>query len=287
MNMERYDIFVSYAHEDKKIVGEIIGKLSSAGLSVWVDKEIHHGESISARIVKAIEKATFVLFFSSKNSNASDYCIGEILVAVQKKKCIIPIKIDSSDYCDDLIVYLIRLHYVNFIEGFSEEEYDELVSVLSGSILSKAATIEMNGKRNHNIGCFQKTYLFVAIWTVLCVCGCVGIMTYLHSKSEKDDVIECSGNSETARLPEDKTEELRKTGTFYSTSGNNEASINIIVPENEVEIFVNEWRKKGVKVNVHEGNICSCSGSSKFINEIEYSVNNEWTGYTISQNRNK
>lgn len=69
-------------------------------------------------------------------------------------------------------------------------------------------------------------------------------MTYLHSKAEIDDIIECSGNSETARLPEDKREELRKTGTFYSTYGNNESSINVIVPVNEVEIFVNEWRSK-------------------------------------------
>ena len=68
MNNEKFDIFVSYAHEDKRFVGEVIQKLSSAGLSVWIDKEIHHGESISSRIVKAIDKARFVLFFSSKNS---------------------------------------------------------------------------------------------------------------------------------------------------------------------------------------------------------------------------
>lgn len=50
MNNEKFDIFVSYAHEDKRFVGEVIQKLSSAGLSVWIDKEIHHGESISSRI---------------------------------------------------------------------------------------------------------------------------------------------------------------------------------------------------------------------------------------------
>lgn len=48
MNNEKFDIFVSYAHEDKRHVGEVIQKLSSSGLSVWIDKEIHHGESISS-----------------------------------------------------------------------------------------------------------------------------------------------------------------------------------------------------------------------------------------------
>lgn len=65
MNCEKFDIFVSYAHEDKRFVGEVIGKLSYAGLSIWIDKEIHHGESISSRIVKAIERASFVLFFTA------------------------------------------------------------------------------------------------------------------------------------------------------------------------------------------------------------------------------
>ena len=148
MNNEKFDIFVSYAHEDKRIVGEVIQKLSSSGLSVWIDKEIHHGESISSRIVKAIDKARFVLFFSSKNSNASDYCIGEILVAVQKKKCIIPIKIDSTEYCDDLLVHLIRLHYVNFINGFSREEYNELVTVLSGGFTTNIPEIGIQSSNN-------------------------------------------------------------------------------------------------------------------------------------------
>ena len=31
MNNEKFDIFVSYAHEDKRFVGEVIQKLSSSG----------------------------------------------------------------------------------------------------------------------------------------------------------------------------------------------------------------------------------------------------------------
>ena len=174
MNYEKFDIFVSYAHEDKRFVGEVIGKLSTAGLSIWIDKEIHHGESISSRIVNAIERATFVLYFSSKNSNVSDYCIGEILVAVQKKKCIIPIKIDSTDYCDDLLVHLIRLHYVNFIKGFSAEEYDELVKVLSGGIQISNDSQNIGNeivKHNNKLLLNNKSFLvaIVCIGAILCV----------------------------------------------------------------------------------------------------------------------
>lgn len=285
MNNEKFDIFVSYAHEDKGFVGEVVQKLSSTGLRVWIDKEIHHGESISSRIVKAIERATFVLFFSSKSSNASDYCVGEILVAVQKRKCIIPIKIDSSDYCDDLLVHLIRIHYVNFIDGFSIEEYDELVSVLSGGFQMEVTTIKMKDENSQKQVYSKKTYLYVVICVILGTCG-VGIMTYFHNIAEKKDNIEYSEINGNVRLSEEKTEKLRKIGTFYSTSGYNEASITVIVPDYELEIFVNDYRKKGVVINVHEGNRCSCRGKSSLINEIEHKVNNEWTGYTIIKHTN-
>ena len=184
MNNEKFDIFVSYAHEDKRIVGEVIQKLSSSGLSVWIDKEIHHGESISSRIVKAIDKARFVLFFSSKNSNASDYCIGEILVAVQKKKCIIPIKIDSTEYCDDLLVHLIRLHYVNFINGFSREEYNELVTVLSGGFTTNIPEIGIQSSNNFDEQQKQKKvkmvdcYFIHNLYHTSLLCNCSVSKTY-------------------------------------------------------------------------------------------------------------
>mgnify|MGYP003316846186 CR=1 FL=1 len=106
-------------------------------------------------------------------------------------------------------------------------------------------------------------------------------MTYFHNKAEKKDNIEYTEINGNVRLSEEKTEKLRKTRTFYSTSGYNEALITVIVPDYELEIFVNDYRKKGVVINVHEGNICSCRGKSSLINEIEHKVNNEWTGYTV------
>lgn len=183
MNNEKFDIFVSYAHEDKSFVEEVTCKLSSAGLSIWIDKEIHHGESISSRIVKAIDKSKFVLFFSSQNSNASDYCIGEILVAVQKKKCVIPIKIDATDYCDDLIVHLIRLHYVNFINGFSQNEYNDLVAVLSGSFESTPTKIAIESKnglnRNKDIKSFK--WIVAILSVIICILSSIVIIQFLKS----------------------------------------------------------------------------------------------------------
>lgn len=240
MNNEKFDIFVSYAHEDKRFVGEVIQKLSSAGLSVWIDKEIHHGESISSRIVKAIERATFVLFFSSKSSNVSDYCIGEILVAVQKKKCIIPIKIDSSDYCDDLLVHLIRLHYVNFIDGFSTEEYEELVCVLAGK------TFE-HGEVSGVICSSTKTYRHqhrMVIGALTCFTIIICILFALKyvcfdREVEPDVTISCLNTSDNSQFSEKFSkaylDSIKKTQIY---------SFKVKIPKGEVNDFLQEYESK-------------------------------------------
>lgn len=278
MNYEKFDIFVSYAHEDKKIVEEVIGKLSSAGLSVWIDKEIHHGESISSRIVKAIERSSFVLFFSSKNSNVSDYCIGEILVAVQKKKCIIPIKIDSSDYCDDLLVHLIRLHYVNFIKGFSAEEYDELVKVLSGSIQITIQDKENEIlKNNDEILFYKKAFLvtIISLGIILCVlCFCMVKLNLRNSNENQNNDAIPQNIAEYKPNSKDKQNNLELS---YTTKDNAMINISIELPLKEIPYFRKDCEKNGIIVVFNEYGdvaVAHCSGTEDSINQIVSIINN-------------
>lgn len=237
MNNEKFDIFVSYAHEDKRFVGEVIQKLSSAGLSVWIDKEIHHGESISSRIVKAIERATFVLFFSSKSSNVSDYCIGEILVAVQKKKCIIPIKIDSSDYCDDLLVHLIRLHYVNFINGFSTEEYEELVCVLAGKTFERSDVFGVicSSTKTHRYR--YRMIIGILMCFVIIVCTLFTLKYACLIDDESNSPISSFNTF-------DNSPNTEKISKAYLDSISQKNSFKVKIPKGEVNEFLQEYESK-------------------------------------------
>ncbi|CAD6491022.1 MAG: TIR domain protein [Candidatus Argoarchaeum ethanivorans] len=63
-----HDVFISYAHEDRKVAMEIEDKLSKSGLNVWIDElKLKIGDSISEEIGKAIKKSKYGIIILSKH----------------------------------------------------------------------------------------------------------------------------------------------------------------------------------------------------------------------------
>jgi len=63
-----YDIFISYAHEDRKIARNIADNLSKFGFHVWIDElKLKIGDSISEEIGKAINKSKYGVIILSKH----------------------------------------------------------------------------------------------------------------------------------------------------------------------------------------------------------------------------
>ena len=63
-----HDVFISYAHEDRKIAMEMEDKFSKSGLDVWIDElKLNIGGSISEEIGKAIEEAKYGIIILSKH----------------------------------------------------------------------------------------------------------------------------------------------------------------------------------------------------------------------------
>ncbi len=62
-----YDIFISYAHEDKEIAEVLFKKLSKLGLKIWVDElELKIGDSLLEEIEKAIKKSRYGIIILSR-----------------------------------------------------------------------------------------------------------------------------------------------------------------------------------------------------------------------------
>jgi TIR domain/Restriction endonuclease len=63
-------VFLSYAREDSKTVGEIAGALEARGLNVWLDQwQVKPGESVAAQIRNAVEVTdTFVAVLGARTS---------------------------------------------------------------------------------------------------------------------------------------------------------------------------------------------------------------------------
>lgn len=113
----KYDVFISYSRYDTNVVNEFVTELESEGFSVWIDRDgIESGDAFKRVILRAIKESQVVLFFSSEHSNQSDWTAKEIGVAVKYKKHIIPIKLDDSNFNEDVEFDLINLDFVDFTD---------------------------------------------------------------------------------------------------------------------------------------------------------------------------
>lgn len=118
-----YDLFVSYSRYDKEIVRKIVDMLRSKGYSVWIDTEgINSGEAFSGIITEAIENSDIVLFFSSTASNKSKWTRRELFLSSEEAKCIIPIKLDNSNYHNQIKLLLCDLDYIDLSNPKNRED---------------------------------------------------------------------------------------------------------------------------------------------------------------------
>lgn len=129
---ETYDIFISYSNKDSYIVHKYAKYLESIGYRVWYDvKGLYGGSKFAGEIANAIEASKLFVFFSSENSNKSEWTKGEIFLAHKYHKQILPVRIDDSDYEKSVMIVLLPLQYIVCKNGVSDESLKELRGAIS------------------------------------------------------------------------------------------------------------------------------------------------------------
>lgn len=129
---ETYDIFISYSNKDRQLVHKYAKFLEDYGYKVWYDvKCLYGGAKFAGEIADAIEASKLFVFFSSENSNKSEWTKGEIFLAQKYNKQILPVRIDDSEYEKSVMIVLLPLQYIVCKNGVYDESLAELQSVIS------------------------------------------------------------------------------------------------------------------------------------------------------------
>jgi hypothetical protein len=129
---ETYDVFISYSNKDRQIVHKYAKFLEDYGYKVWYDvKGLYGGAKFAGEIADAIEASKLFVFFSSENSNKSEWTKGEIFLAQKYNKQILPVRIDDSEYEKSVMIVLLPLQYIVCKNGVYEESLEELQSAIS------------------------------------------------------------------------------------------------------------------------------------------------------------
>ena len=135
-----HKVFVSYSRKNLSAARELCEFLDREQIPYWIDFQgIPAGEEYRRRITKAIRDTTFLLFLSSKDSNASENVRKEIALAVAEEKHIIPVRLDDAHY-DDAIAYdIVSLDYVEWSRDVEYAKWKLRNALVTGVISQSIA----------------------------------------------------------------------------------------------------------------------------------------------------
>ena len=123
--LKKSDVFISYGRaESKAFASKLHNNFLEKGLDVWFDQnDIPLGIDFQHQIDDGIEKADNFVFIIAPHSLKSEFCLKEVLLAIQHKKRIIPvlhIEPKEKEIWDKMHPVVSKLNWV-----YMREEADE------------------------------------------------------------------------------------------------------------------------------------------------------------------
>jgi hypothetical protein len=94
----KYDLFISYAHQDAAYVNQLATALRQESLRVWHDQGLlRMGEEFLAGMQQALEESRFFLLVISPDYLASQWTNFEMGVALSRRQPLIPLYLRPVD----------------------------------------------------------------------------------------------------------------------------------------------------------------------------------------------
>jgi hypothetical protein len=123
-----HDVFISHSSKDKQIADAMCNKLESSGIRCWMaPRDIWPGRKWSEAIVQAIEESSLLLLIFSTNSNSSDHIEREIEIAANKRKPILPFRVEDVRPSGALEFFLGTPHWLDALTPPLEQHLNQLV----------------------------------------------------------------------------------------------------------------------------------------------------------------
>ena len=126
-----YEVFVSYARDDRDRVKPWVDELKRGGVHVFFDTECLVGaKNWLDAIVEAIDKARLVILFVSRASLASEFVPRELALSVDMKKTILPILLEETEIRGQVAFCIAGLQRVAAYDPDSKKVWDGIQTSL-------------------------------------------------------------------------------------------------------------------------------------------------------------
>jgi TolB-like protein len=124
-------IFISYAFKDEKRAQEICRLLEQRGVRCWIARrDARPGYNYGEEIIEAIDGAVALLVVISRQCNESEHVPREIQLALNSRKPVLPVRIESVEPSRQLGYYLSIKQWIDVSAPPTNVEIERLVAAI-------------------------------------------------------------------------------------------------------------------------------------------------------------
>lgn len=176
-----HDVFISYSSKNKIAADAICHVLEENGVKCWMaPRDIPPGSEYGDMIDEAIKSAKILLVVFSKTAADSPWVKGELNVAFEEQKIIIPFRLDSTPLKGQNRVMLNQKHWIDAFPDY-EEKFADLVNAVLHSLNKQMEPQIEQSNPGIQIKTNLRRKLFCAFLTFIVVCCTVWVL--MHKKS--------------------------------------------------------------------------------------------------------
>ena len=126
------EVFISYAAKDRTRVLDLVERLRTAGVSVWIDQMGIEGATMwSQEIVAAIRSCKVLILAISENSAGSENVVKEVALASEGRKRILPVYIEQAEIPESMAYQLAGIQRIEFFEGREDAAQQAVIRALA------------------------------------------------------------------------------------------------------------------------------------------------------------
>lgn len=136
-----FDIFISYAVDDRERVQPFVNYLRSRELKVWWDQDLVGGDQAFADIAEALRKSSFVLLFWSKSAAGAQFVEREVNFAASLGKPVVPVKLDKRSFTGSVGLIVADRQWIDAKQTFPEDSLRLLCNRVSPGVQKLSPTL--------------------------------------------------------------------------------------------------------------------------------------------------
>ena len=138
-----YDVFISYAKEDKIVADAVCATLESHAVRCWIaPRDVLPGVPYGEAIIDAIRGCRIMILVFSSKSNTSPHIPKEIERAVSAGVAVIPFRIEDVMPGKSLDYFIGSVHWLDALTRPLEQHLERLVQNVQTLLSRDAAVIE-------------------------------------------------------------------------------------------------------------------------------------------------